>query len=374
MSDDRTFEREKLTFEHNSDQVRHLNAQMNHVPILSITLTGGLWYAAGSMDGVAGDLKFYLLLFASFCNFCLVFVCFRVRDVLESCLERIQQFHPETFADGRPALPILGKFSRSNSMIITYTLLILTAAFLSFVVACIHYWPFSICKWWGVSIPVVFVAIAYGYHQLIRTLQNACRSQISRSVRRYYDKYAADYFEATKSIDMEPLYQRFLNRIPAKGAILDCGSGAGRDTKAFLDKGYNVAAFDISPELAQRSSVYTGVKTKVMSFTDINYVHEFDGIWASASLLHLPPDDLLLALSKLSTALKNDGVMYVSFKEGESQRGTHDGRYFTDMNESRFRATVNKVGTLKILETWTTEGEGVYKGQGRWFNAVLAKH
>lgn len=100
MQKDQDFEREKLSFEHNGEQVRHLNAQMNHVPILSITLTGGLWYAAGSMEAISPELKFYLLLFASFCNICLVLVCFRVRDVLASCLERIQQFYPASYADG----------------------------------------------------------------------------------------------------------------------------------------------------------------------------------------------------------------------------------------------------------------------------------
>lgn len=51
-----------------------------------------------------------------------------------------------------------------------------------------------------------------------------------------------------------------------------------------------------------------------------------------------------------------------------------DGRYFTDMNESKFKSVINRVGTLKILDTWESEGEGAYKGQGKWFNAILAKH
>ncbi|WP_328987882.1 class I SAM-dependent methyltransferase [Thiorhodovibrio winogradskyi] len=59
----------------------------------------------------------------------------------------------------------------------------------------------------------------------------------------------------------------------------------------------------------------------------------FDGIWACASLLHVPLDQLADALARLSRALKKDGVLYASFKYGRGER-EHNGRRFTDLNES----------------------------------------
>ncbi len=368
------FEQEKLCFQHNSEQIRHLNSQMNSVPITSMILTGGLWYAAGSMNEISCELKFYILIFASFCNVCLALICFRIRDVLESYLEKVEQFRVESYADGKPAIPILGSFSESNSMIIKYTLLIVVAAFLSLIIACTYYWPYSLNAWLGgILILVVFSLITYIYHQIVRRLEDCHRKKIINSIKKYYDHNATCYFAATKDIDMQSLHKKFLKHVKKDGKILDAGSGAGRDTKAFLSKGYSVTAFDISSELAKISSKHTEIETKVMGFEGINELHIYDGIWASASLLHLPIKTLEVALSKMAKAINNDGVIYVSFKHGNTQRRTLDGRYFTDMNEAKLRSVINQVGTLRILEAWVSEGEGKYKGQGKWFNAILVK-
>lgn len=114
------FEREVASFTHNSEHLRHLNSQMNHVPIISITLTGGLWYAE-SLDAASYDTKFLLLIFAAICNVCFIAICLRIRDVLQSCLEHIESFHPESFANGQPAIPILGLQNKGHLMITSYT-------------------------------------------------------------------------------------------------------------------------------------------------------------------------------------------------------------------------------------------------------------
>lgn len=147
MTDDNAFEREKLCYQHNTAQMRALNEQMTRVPPIAITLTGGLWFAAsqGSVDPV---IKFGLLLFAGIANVGLGFSCFRIRDVMKSYLEKIEEFDPAYFANGRPKKPLLPWFV-DYSMITIYVSLMGAAALLSIGGALTTFWPFEQSRWFA---------------------------------------------------------------------------------------------------------------------------------------------------------------------------------------------------------------------------------
>lgn len=66
----------------------------------------------------------------------------------------------------------------------------------------------------------------------------------------YYTHHATKFFTSTVHVDMTPLHQRLLERLPAGAAILDAGCGSGRDARGFAERGYRVSAFDASPALA----------------------------------------------------------------------------------------------------------------------------
>lgn len=188
----------------------------------------------------------------------------------------------------------------------------------------------------------------------------------------YYETHAADYAEATRGIDMAELYDQFLPHIPARGRILDAGSGAGRDTLAFLKKGYQVEAFDASPRLAEISSRLTGLKTKVLRFQDFVSEPRFDGIWACASLVHVPRRELADSVRRLVDALKPGGALFVSLKKGAGERVARDGRLFTDLDEATARALLAPLG-FEIARMWVSEGQGVRRGRGDWLNIVAVK-
>ena len=82
--------------------------------------------------------------------------------------------------------------------------------------------------------------------------------------------------------------------IARKGIILDFGCGSGRDTKAFLDAGFRVDATDGSAELCALASSYTGIRVRQMLFNELDAVDQYDGIWACASILHLPGQNWLM--------------------------------------------------------------------------------
>jgi hypothetical protein len=115
---------------------------MNQIPTLAITLTGGLWFAAGVTEKMQTPMRFGLLIFAGLCNIGLVLAILRVRDVFNSYLERLQAFHPASYVGGRPTSPKMGRLG-NYSMVTVYALLMLMASLLSLFGAFTFYWPFE---------------------------------------------------------------------------------------------------------------------------------------------------------------------------------------------------------------------------------------
>jgi cyclopropane fatty-acyl-phospholipid synthase-like methyltransferase len=155
-------------------------------------------------------------------------------------------------------------------------------------------------------------------------------------------------------------------------SILDFGCGSGRDTKAFLDLGYKVEAIDGSVELCKTASEYTGIEVKNMLFQDLNDVEKYDGIWACSSILHVSKADLKSVLKKMVTALKDDGVIYTSFKYGDFE-GERNGRYFSDFTEESFREYISDCPDVSIVDSWITGDVRPGRGEEKWLNLVLKK-
>ena len=186
----------------------------------------------------------------------------------------------------------------------------------------------------------------------------------------YYNKYALEFFNNTLAVDMKSIRQRFLAYLPDNGRILDAGCGSGRDTKAFLDSGYYVKAFDASPALAQLAEDYIRQSVDVLRFQDLAYDNEFDGIWACASLLHVSRNDLPNVFRDLFRALKPDGLLYSSFKYGTGEVA-NNGRSFTNMNEDNFTLLLDSVNVFKVMDLWVSEDRRQNRQNEYWFNAIL---
>lgn len=188
----------------------------------------------------------------------------------------------------------------------------------------------------------------------------------------YYNTNAEAFYESTVGADMSVQYGMFEKRLCAGARILDCGCGSGRDSKYFIDNGYEVVAIDGSEKLCKKAAELTGLDVKNILFQDIDYNDEFDGIWACASLLHVPIEELPDVLKKLTIALKDCGVLYVSFKLGDF-KGERNGRYFTDLSEDSFEQLISELPELIILEKAISTDVRPEKDES-WFNAVIIKH
>ena len=187
----------------------------------------------------------------------------------------------------------------------------------------------------------------------------------------YYQQNADEFFNGTINVDMSNIYQHFTQNLPTGALILDAGCGSGRDSKAFLDMGYQVEAFDASSEMVKRASKYTGLDVKYAVFDDVTAIDKYDAIWCCASLLHVPESDLPTTLLKLTDALKPNGIWYLSFKYGSEQR-EKDGRLFTDVNEERLATLVSAMPHVEVKRTWITEDNRPDRNE-RWINAILVK-
>jgi superfamily II DNA or RNA helicase/SAM-dependent methyltransferase/SOS-response transcriptional repressor LexA len=187
----------------------------------------------------------------------------------------------------------------------------------------------------------------------------------------YYDQNADDFFTGTANIDMGTIQQPFLEHIPKGGRILDAGCGSGRDAKNFLELGFRVDAFDGSDELVKRASEYTGLAVSRCLFEEFSSPPIYNGIWACASLLHVPELDLPELLARLWTALRPGGIFYLSFKYGTGEREANS-RSFTDMDESRFRECLKEISGIARVETWRTADKRSERSE-EWFNAFLHK-
>ena len=188
----------------------------------------------------------------------------------------------------------------------------------------------------------------------------------------YYDEKTQEFIESTVNVDFKETQDKFLKLLAPQAHILDFGCGSGRDTKYFLEQGFQVTAIDGSAELCKFASALTGIKVKQMFFQELSEIESYDGIWACSSILHLPYTDLKDVFLKMVKAVKNGGVIYTSFKYG-SFEGYRNERYFTDMDEGKFAEFVKGYPEIDIEELWVTGDVRPGRSAEKWLNLILRK-
>lgn len=199
----------------------------------------------------------------------------------------------------------------------------------------------------------------------------------------FYNRHTDAYIKQTRQVDMHALYDAFVRQLPTDikmpQHILDVACGSGRDSFWFSNKlAMNVTAIDGSLELIKRNQAYYSISNidwRYLKFKDIKHQgwqNQFTGIWACASLLHVPFNELPNMIVSLLDILVPGGTMYASFKYGDSERWDGD-RFFCDMNENRFIEVLQQINLNNLVyETWITADQ---QG-GRdidWFNMLLRK-
>lgn len=182
----------------------------------------------------------------------------------------------------------------------------------------------------------------------------------------YYNEYAEEYCAATVNVDMSFCRDRFMASLPVEAHILDAGCGSGRDSKVFIEHGFSVTAMDASENICMEAAKLLGKDVLQLTFDEIEFENEFDGIWACASLLHVPKNEIACVINKLKKALKPAGIFYASFKYGTGEREVN-GRVFNDYDEALLKLLLERVG-FTVMDIFITED--VREDRAEWVNVI----
>jgi SAM-dependent methyltransferase len=169
----------------------------------------------------------------------------------------------------------------------------------------------------------------------------------------FYRKNAQAYAEWAKA--PSGWLTDFLALLPPGGSILELGCGAGNHSAKMLAAGFAVRPTDGSPEMASEASRRLGRPVDTLLFHELDEAEVYDGVWASACLLHVPRDELGGVLARIHRALRPEGVFYASFKIGEGGGRDTLGRYYNYPSPQWLAATYAAAGKWDSCVSDTSE-------------------
>jgi SAM-dependent methyltransferase len=172
-----------------------------------------------------------------------------------------------------------------------------------------------------------------------------------------YDAFAADYRAATQEMpdEVRAAVEQFVAALDPGARVLEIGSGPGRDARALEQAGLSVRRTDITPAFVRMLRA-DGFDADVLdplsdNLDDPERDAPYDGVWASASLVHVRREDLPIVLDALARATRKGGVLHLALKEGDGARFSTHGhigapRHFTFWREEALRAVLEDAGWL----------------------------
>ena len=189
-----------------------------------------------------------------------------------------------------------------------------------------------------------------------------------------YDRMAAAYRRGTADHDVSQNIAALLEAIEGEGphVILDLGCGPGRDLRRFTALGHVVVGLDGSSELVAMARAETDCEVLHQNFLALDLpLARFDGIFANASLFHVPSSQLAPVLRDLAAALKPDGVLFSSNPRGRNEEGWAGGRYGCFHDLETWRAYVTTAGFRELNHYYRPAGRP--RAEQPWLATVWRK-
>ncbi|MCA0255980.1 MAG: class I SAM-dependent methyltransferase [Proteobacteria bacterium] len=183
---------------------------------------------------------------------------------------------------------------------------------------------------------------------------------------RFYSENAETYVASGRLRD-NPWRTRFISLLAAEASVLELGCGGGYDTQALLNAGLVVTPTDGIAEMAAQARARLGIAVSILRFSEIDFESRFDGIYASACLLHVPRTDLPGILARIHRALKPSGLFYASFKAGLGDGCDGLGRYYNYPDEGWLKTIYEGAGWREI-DVAEVDGTGYDRQPARWLH------
>ncbi|HEX2603244.1 MAG TPA: class I SAM-dependent methyltransferase [Oxalicibacterium sp.] len=207
-----------------------------------------------------------------------------------------------------------------------------------------------------------------------KDLASADLQQISTITLEHYNERAESFWQGTATHDVSQNIAALLRHVEGKPpfAILDFGCGPGRDLKAFSELGHAPVGLDGSEEFAQMARGHSGCEVWRQDFLQLELPAErFDGIFANASLFHVPSRALPRVLAQLYATLKPRGVLFSSNPRGENEEGWQRGRYGVYHDLPAWRRFMHDAGFVELEHYYRPEG--LPREQQPWLASVWRK-
>ena len=167
----------------------------------------------------------------------------------------------------------------------------------------------------------------------------------------HYERHAAAYLRFTLNHEMGDSYGAFLGALAAIGGrrILDLGCGVGRDLRFFRACGYQAVGLDGSAAMAATARAVSGCPVWRQDLMALDLPERaFDGVFAHASLFHVPPRRLPAVLAAIRRALAPGGALFAANPLGEDEEGWLGDRYVCLYSERSWCRLVRRAGFRRI--------------------------
>ena len=197
---------------------------------------------------------------------------------------------------------------------------------------------------------------------------------ISARTLEHYEQRATSFWAGTRDHDVTQNIAALLEAIEAEPpyTLLDFGCGPGRDLKAFTDRGHVAIGLEGSPTFADMARRHSGCVVWQQDFLALDLPDErFDGVYANASLFHVPSRELPRVLGELRASLKPRGVLFASNPRGNNEEGWNAGRYGVYYDVDRWRALVRAAGFDEVTHYYRPPG--LPRDQQPWLASVWRK-
>jgi SAM-dependent methyltransferase len=197
--------------------------------------------------------------------------------------------------------------------------------------------------------------------------------KISATTLAHYDDSADAFWEGTRDHDVSQNVHALLSHLEGSPLrILDFGCGPGRDLRTFRDLGHEAVGLDGAARFVEMARRHTGCEVLHQDFLALDLpAARFDGVFANASLFHVPAQELPRVLGELCAALRPRGVLFSSNPHGRNEEGWNRGRYGAYLDVDTWRAVVTGVGFVE-LECYYRP-PGLPRAQQPWLATVWRK-